>query len=196
MNLEELLALLDIESPSELAYFEQFTDLMEQPQDIPNETLAALADGMEPDVLSELVDNYFEDVINFVPDSESELYTLLHNISTTLTSLAESTEEDAAQVFAEELYKFRTWYLLENTVLIKDLNDDTEREIPLMEALTAYRVQNFTDDDYLFDFQDALGYRLDEYIVSLGSLLEDDYGDGDDYDGSYEDDEDYRESGD
>jgi len=193
MNLEELLSLLDIESPSELVYFEQFADLMEHPQDIPYETLESLAAGMEPGTLPELIEGYFEDVIKFVPDGEGELYTLLQNIATTLTSLAEGADEDSGHMFAEELYKFRSWYLFESSVMIKDFAEGTEREIPLMEALTLYRAQNFTDEEYLFDFSDALDYQLEEYIVSLGSLVEDNYDDGDDYDGSYAEDEDYQE---
>jgi len=193
MNLEELLAILDIDSPSELVYFEQFADLMEQPHDIPYETLATLIEGMDSEALSEMIEGYFDDIMKFVPDGEGELYTLLQNISTTLVSLAGSTEDDSAHVFAEELYKFRSWYMFESSVLTKDLAEGIEREIPLMEALTAYRVQNFTDDDYLFDFTDALDYHLDEYIVSLSSLSADNYDDGDEYDGSYEEDEDYRD---
>jgi len=196
MDIDELLAHLDIESPAELVYFEQFTELMELGNEIPYETLLSLIEGIDPDILTEMIEGYFEDVMKFVPDEEDDLYTLLQNIATTLTSLSENTEEDSVNVFTEELYKFRSWYVFENTVLIKDLAEETEREIPLMEALTAYRVQNFTDDDYLFDFSDALNYQLDEYIVSLGTLAEDSYDDGDDYDGSDEEDEDYLDDDD
>ena len=196
MEIDELLAHLDIESPAELVYFEQFTELMELGNEIPYETLLSLIEGMDPDILTEMVEGYFEDIMKFVPDEEDELYTLLQNIATTLTSLSENTEEDSVNVFTEELYKFRSWYVFENSVLLKELADETEREIPLMEALTTYRVQNFTEDDYLFDFSDALNYQLDEYIVSLGSLSEDSYDDGDEYDGSDEDDDDYLEDDD
>jgi len=193
MDIDELLSLLDIDAPAELVYFEQFAELMEIPQDIPFDTLLTLIEGMDPDGLSELVEGYFEDIQKFVPDGEDDLYTLIHNIATTLTTLADGSEDDSARVFTEELYKFRSWYLFDSVVYVKDLAEDTEREVPLMEALTSCRVQNFTDDDYAFDFSGALDYRLDEYIVSLGALAEDSYDDGDEYDGSYEEDEDYRD---
>ncbi|MDR3363801.1 MAG: hypothetical protein LBS91_02445 [Clostridiales Family XIII bacterium] len=189
MDFEELLALLDIDAPSDLVYFEQFADLMEQPRDIPPEALAKLIEGMEADVLSELTESYFEDILKFVPDDESELYTLLSNISTTLSALAQSAEDDAAQTYAEELFKFRAWYLIDSRVICTENSDGTEKEIPLMEALTNYRLQNFTHEDYSYDFSDARDYPLEEYIVSLGNLLEDDYGDGD----IYGEDEDYRD---
>lgn len=192
MDFDELLALLDIETPSGLVYFEQFAELMETPQDIPFETLAALVEEMEPEILSELVEGYFEDILKFLPDGEDELYTLLLNISTTLKTLASGNEEDGGPAFTEELYKFRTWYLFDSRVLCTDQAAGTEREVALMEALTEYRAQNFTDDDLAFDFSEALDYPLDEYIVSLDALYDDDYDDRDDYDedGDYDGQED------
>lgn len=192
MDFDELLALLDIESPSDLIYFEQFADLMETQQEIPFETLSALVEDMEPETLSELVEGYFEDILKFVPDGEDELYTLLSNICTTMRTLAAMGEEDSPHAFSEELYKFRSWYLFESRVLCTDHAEGTERELPLMEALANHRAQNFTDDDSVFDFSETLDYPLEEYIVSLDSLFEDD----DDYDDDDDDDDDYRGSDD
>lgn len=185
MDFDELLTLLGIEAPSDLVFFEQFADLMETQQDIPFETLNALVEGMEPEILSELIEGYFEDILKFIPDGEDELYTLLSNICTTMKTLSAMSEEDHAHAFTEELYKFRSWYLFDSRVLCTDQAEGTEREFVLMEALTNYRAQNFTDDDCIFDFSETLDYQLDEYIVSLDSLFEDDYDDDDDYDEDY-----------
>lgn len=190
MNYEELLALLDIDAPSELVYFEQFADLTEEPGEISIEALISLVEGMEGDVLSELVEGYFEDVLKFVPDEEEELYMLISNIGTTLSSLAQNiSDEDGVTTFVEEFYKFRTWYLIESAVLCVNNEEGAEREMPLMEALTEYRVNSFTEEDCTYDFSGALDYPLEEYVVSLNPQLEDDYGDGD----FYGEDEDYRD---
>ena len=186
MDIDELLALLDIGSPDELVYFEQFADLMEMPRDIPPETLAELVEGMEAEVLSDLVSGYFEDILTAVPDGEDELYTLLTNIGATLGSLAMSGEEDAARIFADELSRIRTWYLFEDHVVCTELGEGTERALSLFEALADYRAQSLSDEEFAFDFTEALDFQLDEYIVSFSSILEDDYGDGDTY-GEYED---------
>ena len=189
MNLDDLLVFLDIESPADLVYFEQFADLMEEQQDIPYETLAALAEEMDGDVLSELIGGYFEDVLQSVPDDGDELYTLMMGISTTLQSLAGGADTEALRMFAEELYKFRTWYLIESRVYCTDIATGQCKEITLFEALTNYRVQSHTGEDFNLDFSETLSYQLDEYIVSLGAIIEDDYGDGD----TYGEDEDYRD---
>ena len=189
MDLDELLALLEIDTPDELVFFEQFAELMEDPHDIPFETLMALAEGMDNEVLSELVEGYFEDILKFVPDDDDDLYTLLTNIGTTLSALALNKEDDADRIFAEELYKFRSWYLFDHCVLCTNISEGTEREVTVIEALTNYRVQNFTDEDFLFDFSEALDYPLEEYIVSINSLLDDSYDDDE-----YPDDDEYIDS--
>jgi len=194
MDLEELLDKLDIESGADLVYFEQFADLMESPEEIPFETLYLLIENMDPSVLAELTSGYFEDILQFVPDGEDEVYTLLYNISTTLQTLAGGGEDETLRFYAEELHSFRTFYLLEPSVLCINHTEGTEEEITLFEALTNYRSKNYTDDDFVFDFANALSYQLDEYIVSLGSLLNDGYGD-EDTDES-DDDYDYEEPGD
>jgi hypothetical protein len=179
MDLEELLEKLDLDSPADLVYFEQFADLMESPIDIPFETLCALIESMDPSVLAELTSGYFEDILMFVPDGEDEVYTLLYNINTTFQTMIESGEEETLRLFAEELYRFRSWYLLEPSVLCINHSEGSEEEITLFEALTNYRSKNFTDNDYVFDFDNALSFQLDEYIVSLGSLINDGYEDDD-----------------
>ena len=187
MDLEELLRALDIDSPAELVYFEQFADLMEDQRDIPFEALAALVEAMDQDVLAELVGGYFEEIEGAVPDGEDELFLLLDNIGTTLQSLAAGNEDDGIRIFAEELYRFRVWYLFESHVICKRLDDGAESEVSLFEALTNYRAQSLTEEDYSFDFAETLDYQLEEYVVSLSSIIEDNYGDGD----SYGEEEDY-----
>ena len=189
MELDELLALLDIESSSEMKYFEQFADLIEEEQYIPLDTLIAFFELVDSDTLVDLIDGYFEETLNSVPDNENDFFTLLTNICTTLKTLAVSGEDDAVRVFSEEFYKFRSWYLFENRVLCTESIDGEEREVSPFTALTNYRAGCLTDEEYLLDFTEALDYPLDEYVVSLTSILEDDYGDGD----LYGEDEDYRD---
>lgn len=194
MNYEDLLTLLEIEYPADLVYFEQFAELVENVEDISIEPIAQIIEGMERDVLSELTESYFEDVLKFIPDDDANLYSLLSAISKTLMAIAESGDsDDYARMYAEELYKFRNWYLFDGIVQCVDLDDNNTSEMTVYEALTNHRVQNIMDKDYSFDFSEALDYPLDEYIVSLSSLSNDDYDDydDDDYD-DYDDEDDYE----
>ncbi|MDR1816158.1 MAG: hypothetical protein LBR00_05775 [Clostridiales Family XIII bacterium] len=191
MDFEELLQLLEIDAPSEFVYFEQFAELVEHEEDISADAIAQLAADTDSDSLSELVDAYFEDMLNFVPDEETEVYTLIQTIGTTLAGLAGSGgdgDDESAHLFAEELVKFRNWYLFEGRVRCTDRAEGEETEMSVYEALTNVRLQNLDGGDFTYDFTDALDYTLDEYVMSLTSLLEDDYGNGDD-----EDEEDYHD---
>jgi len=190
MDFDELMELLEIESPSEFVYFEQFAELIESDADIPLETFTELFSEIESGILSELTESYFEDLLKFVPDDETELYTLLETIGTTMSSLAAGVDqEDAEHVYAEEFFKFRNWYLYDGRVLCEDRTANTEVEYSVMEALTNYRLQSLGDGDYSYDFSEALDYPLDEYIVSLATLTTDSYGDGDEDEDDYLDDE-------
>ena len=189
MNYEELLSFLDIEDPSEFVYFEQFAELIESGDDISLEAIKQLIRGMDEGILAELTEGYFDDILRFVPDEEAELYTLLQTIETTLSTLAQSgdneTSEDGdteSNTYADELYKFRNWYVVDSCVICIDREEETETEIPLMEALTNYRVRNYVEDEYSYDYSNALDYELDEYIVSLSSLTNDYDDDDNDYD--------------
>jgi len=180
MEYEELLELLEIKTPSEFVYFEQYAELVESPDEIGTEALVALFSEMEPGILSELTEGYFDDLLKFVPDDETELFTLVQTIATTLASLAGNVEdEEGAQIYAEEFFKFRSWYLYDGRVRCEDLIEGTENDYSVMEALTNYRLQSLGDGDYAYDFSEALDYPMDEYVVNLASLSR----------GGYEDDE-------
>ncbi|MDR0875750.1 MAG: hypothetical protein LBN12_06030 [Clostridiales Family XIII bacterium] len=181
MDYEELLALLDMEGSTDFVYFEQFAELLESGEDIPLEAILALVQGADNEVLAELTEGYFEDILQFVPDDEVELFTLLQTIGTTLAALAqgEGQSEEGTRTYAEELFKFRNWYTADSRVLSTDREDGVQSEIPLLAALTNYRVRNFVEDEYDYDFSEALDYPLDEYIVSLAALAEDEDPDDD-----------------
>jgi hypothetical protein len=191
MDIEELLEKIDIEAPSGLVYFEQFADLMEEQADIPLETLFALAEGMDPAVLAELTGGYFEDILQSVPDDEDELYSLLYSVGTTLETLAGSGEEETIRLFTEEFYRFRSWYMFEPTVMCTDPAESSEQEMTLYEALTSHRAKNFTNEDFIYDFSNALSFQLDEYIISIGSMYDDDF--DEDYDDEGDDEDAYAE---
>jgi hypothetical protein len=180
MEYEELIALLDITSGKDLAYFEQYAELVESEDYISPEALSQLIEETDNDALVELTDGYFEELLENVPDEEIELYTLLQTIGRALSGLAQmpdDPDEDTAN-YADEFFRFRTWYALESEVRCERIDDDAESEneliVPLMQALTMYRSQHLSDEEYTYDFSDAIDYPIDEYAMLLESLEEND----------------------
>lgn len=208
--MEELFEILEIGSPRDFSFFEQFAALAEYDSPIAEEPLIGLFAQVDKDVLAELTENYFEDILQFVPDEYPDMYTLLSLIGRSLTGLARLAEaadalddpdaldaEDAVGTigsdeasgsegtvgtveseysdedkvkYAEEFSRFRNWYSVESEVSCVKLADKSRLVLPVSQALTLYRVENFTGEEYKFDFSGALDYQVDEYSISLADL--------------------------
>jgi hypothetical protein len=186
MDLDALLKLLEIDSPQDFTYFEQFAELAESDEDIPLDTLASLFAEVDKDALAELIDAYFEDVLNNIPEESSDIFTLLTTIGKALTGLAQTEElEEAHGRFAEEFDKFKIWYTKESEVHCINKSDRSELDIPVLQAMALYRAEHLNNEEYSYDFSESLDYPIDEYIVPLDVLEmseredEDDYSDND-----------------
>ena len=75
--------------------------------------------------MAELTDTYFEDILKGVPDDSIDFYTLLSTINQALAGLARSsnTTEDL-ELYAEELFRFRNWYIYDSLVHCRNLNNN------------------------------------------------------------------------
>ena len=98
MDLNELFEIVDIESAEDFKHFDNFAALMESDDYIPAEVMYELFAEVDTDVLSELTDNYFEDIMEGVPEEEAELFTLLDNIKRVLKGYAENTDDERSIV--------------------------------------------------------------------------------------------------
>ena len=117
MDLNELFEIVDIESAEDFKYFDNFAALMESDDYIPAEVMYELFAEVDTDVLSELTDNYFEDIMEGVPEEEAELFTLLDNIKRVLKGYAENTDDERSIVlFTDEVSRFRNWYNFDTDV--------------------------------------------------------------------------------
>jgi len=80
MNYDELLELLDIDNPDEFQYFEHFADLMECDESISYDALYKLISQVDKKVLSELMENYFDEISEGLPDDGTEAFTFLKHV--------------------------------------------------------------------------------------------------------------------
>lgn len=177
MDLNELFEIVDIESAEDFKYFDNFAALMESDDYIPTEVMYELFAEVDTDVLSELTDNYFEDIMEGVPEEEAELFTLLDNIKRVLKGYAENTDDERSIVlFTDEVYRFRNWYNFDTDVECQNRKDGSTRTVPVREALVLYRIEKLRADEYMYDFSECLDYPLDEYVVSFTSDADGDTG--------------------
>jgi len=182
MDLKTLLELLDIDRPEEFEYFENFADLIEMDEEIPQETLYQFLLRAPVKTVGSLVEQYFEDLLEHFPEDELEIYTLMDSIKIALAGFGKYVkDENGLAVYAEELYRFRNWFRFESIVRCKDINGNLS-ETPLFDAIVLYRsnqMENKNDESFSYEFDDCLDYRLDEYMISLPSFAESSFDDED-----------------
>lgn len=176
MDFEELLELLEIDSPDEFNDFEHFTELIEINEEIPYKMFFNVLVGVEPDLLADLTDNFFEDILKGVPDEEIEIYTLLSSIRQELIGLAKlSTNKEEKAVYIDELFRFKSWYLFDSIVYCTRISDNVKKELPINEALTLNRLEAFGEEKYRYDFSPSMDYEIDEYSIPLDASIDEEY---------------------
>ena len=174
MDLNELLALLELEEPAGFEYFEDIAFIFEAEEDLPRQTLYELFSETKPSTVSELIGNYFEDVLEAMPD-DTDMFLLLENIKRVLMGLLEGEDGADIHAFVDEMIRFRRWYGQDSEVALRDVDTLEESVLPLKEALIQARVDKLDGSEHSFDFSACLDYELDDYIMDLAQVEEDDW---------------------
>lgn len=183
MELNELLERLDMESPYDFSYFEHFADLVECQEFIDYDAFYMVLSQAPSEVLAELSETYFEEILTNLPDNIVDIYTLLISIQKCLIGLASNEETpEARRLFVDELYKFHNWYAHEGIVHCLRKKDGVVHHVPISEALALCRLEKLNEDSYEYDFSDCLEYELDSYSVNVSSMIDSNYEDEEDED--------------
>ena len=124
-------------------------------------------------MLAELIDEYFEEITNFVPGSETEVFSIFENVRRALIGMCRNCEEDETlrSKLMEELERFRRWYSIDSRAYCTDPATLTEEEKTMRDALLLARLEKLDGSGYQYDFSECMNYPLDEYIVSLGDMI-------------------------
>lgn len=169
---EELYELLDIDSPADFQYFENLAAFLECEEELEYEHVAELVKEMDKRTLAQLIGDYFEEISDFLPESETELYGIFDNVRRSLAGMAKSCDDDTTETkLADELERFRRWYSMESRAFLTDLGTADEKEMTLRDALVCARLEALEGSKYQYDFSQCSDYPLDEYIVSFGDML-------------------------
>ena len=172
MNKEQFYELLDIENAEDFQYFENLAAFFECEEELDYDDVARLFEEVDKTVLAELVDEYFEEITNFVPGSETEVFSILENVRRALVGMCRNCAEDEnlRSKLIEELERFRRWYSIDSCAYCTDPATLAEEEKSMRDALLLARLEKLEHNGYQYDFSECMNYPLDEYIVSLGDL--------------------------
>ena len=171
MNFEELLEHLDLEDGGQLEYFEAMADMLESEEYIEPEAMYQLFEQADNTMIEELLNDYFEDILEGLPESSGEIFSLLHQIKLSLTGMISNVEDESdLRRFTDEFHKFKNWYSHESEVeLIPEKGGDPLYH-NVRDAITAARLEKLGGEKFSYDFENALDYELDSYVISFSDL--------------------------
>lgn len=167
MTLADLFEMLDMDTPADFEYFEQFADLMESEEDIPFDLFYSVISEASPETMTELTGNYMEDLSNALPDDYDDLFTIVDSVQQRLLLLCENLDDsDSRRDYANELYRFRQWFHKEDGAFVDG------KPCCVMDAAARARSEKFSGTEHVYDFSPSLGYELEDLSVGLGSFRE------------------------
>lgn len=179
--------LVDIETPEDFKFYDNIENLIESDEEWDIDNLSPLLMEIPNDVMTELIDEYFKSLLDRLPDDETDLYTLIYNVSRTMKSVlnadgissefgnenADIEKEhanDPKRRLSYELKKFSDWFSRENLVDIKDLGNGKEFKAPLRDVLGMITLEKLGIGSYSYNFDDCNDYELDEYILNFSDF--------------------------
>ena len=194
--------LVDIETPEDFKFYDNIENLIESDEEWDIDNLSPLLIEIPNDVMTELIDEYFTSLLDRLPDDETDLYTLIYNVSRTMKSVLNvdvissefgNENSDIEKEHANnpkrrlsyELKKFSDWFSRENLVDIKDLENGKEFKAPLRDVLGMITLEKLGIGSYSYNFDDCNDYELDEYILNFSDFAGSEATEiaGDDYEG-------------
>ena len=194
MDYNELMDYLDLEDPTEFIYFEAMADLIECDEPVEQEAVQRLFDGADKEMIAQLLDDYFEEILDALPEDSGEVFSMLHQIKLSLIGIAGNCEDDSdIRRLADSFIRFRDWYCYDSVVSLSPMHEGRDLKQSLRDAITTARIEKLDGTAYRYDFTGAQDYPLDSYEVSLAALMaaENGYDDDDAYveDTAYQDEE-------
>ena len=181
MDYNELIEYLDLENGADFQYFEAMADLIESDEYIEQEAMYQLFDEAENDMIAELLNSFFEDVTNGLPEDAGDIVSLMEQIRMSLEGIIMNADEESElRKFTDEFHRFRNWYAEESEVELLPENGGASMYQCMRDAITTARMEKLGGDKYRYNFENALDYELDSYTMSFSDLVaaEDDYNDG------------------
>lgn len=168
MDMTQLYRIVDVESPDEFKYYDNMSALLESEEYIETEDIAELLFEIDLEILEETMDTFFEEYLTHIPDEESDLYILIEEIKRVMMGrITNLNSEDAAYMLAEEINRFRKWYVLDTNAF--DLKSGYE--VTMMDARYNIASSKFTGEEFKYDYSTAYDYEFDGYDVAVSDMI-------------------------
>lgn len=185
MDLNDILAELDILSETDFRYPEQFIALMETDIELDYDTFTEIILMASREDIPDMLSAFFEDLIRGIPDDDTALYATVQSVKDMLATLSSHMSGRGTGFFIEELFRFRTWYKSEELIQCTPEEGGASLFLSPLEALMLYREEKLSGTRYRYDYTYGMPEGPDEYVSDLIYELE-----NEEYNDSYYDNED------
>jgi len=169
MDREELYRELDIESPEEFEYFEQYATLLECLDEIEYDDFYQALSMAKADSMAEITENYFTELEKNLPDGHDEIYEIIENVFTNLKLIVGDIDsaEDSRREFIQKLFTFHEWYTKPDGALFDN------RACSVVEAIFEFRAQKLDNSKHDYSFENSMDYQFDYVSMPVGGYYED-----------------------
>ena len=167
MDRDRLFEKLDIDSPEEFRFYENFDALVEEEEHIEEELIKEVLSHADAELLSDHVDSFFESFLGNIPDDETELYIIVESFKNNISALIfeDMNDEDVSEL-AKDIYKFRNWYAIEHNA--KD--EKSGEELSVRDARYEIAAARLLGDEVSIDFGRAITSGPDSYGIRISEL--------------------------
>jgi len=165
MNKKDLYNLVDIDTPSDFAYFEQMADLMETEDYISEEDFSLVLSEVDGETASDLVENYFEDLTNAVPDEENDIVSLIDSVKQNLLLCTQNLDDVNVRAdFSSQLFYFYQWFHNKGNASVDG------KPCSIFAAVTEHRAEKLGFEEHRYDFSaGSVNYELEDISLNLGA---------------------------
>lgn len=167
MSRDELLERLDMDSPEDFGYFEQFAELVECDDEIDFDDFYYAISAAETDTVAEINENYFTELEKGFPDDCDDLLEILQEIWNNLKLLCADIDDPAyRREYADQLFKFHELYTKPDGASVDG------RVCSVMEAVAENRAAKIDNVKHSYDFGNSLDYEPDYISMRLGEYTD------------------------
>lgn len=167
MERDRLFEKLDIDSPEDFKFYENFDALIEDEEHIEEDLIKEVLSYADSHLLSDHVDSFFESFLGNIPDDETELYIIVESFKRNISSLVfEGMSEEDLSELAKDIYKFRNWYAIEHNAT----DEKSGEELSVRDARYEIAAAKLLSEEVSIDFGRAITSGPDSYGIKISDL--------------------------
>ena len=162
--------IINIDTPGEFQYYENLSAILEEDDYIEANLIKDLLKDVDVEVVADCTENYFEEFLKAIPDEETELYITVEAIKRAfLDMMSEPLNADDAALLADEIVRFRKWYVQDNNAYDRIKKE----EVSVRDARYDIQAAKLLGEKTDIDWRNACDYEVNGGGVRISEIIDD-----------------------